>query len=52
MNLSAALTDLGPVLLAVRVYGCAARPDLGALATKSSRAFGASSCPFLELSFP
>jgi hypothetical protein len=36
MNLSAAHTDLGPALLAVRVYGCAAQPDLGALATASS----------------
>jgi len=36
MNLSAARTDLGQALLAVRVYGCAARPNLGALATKFS----------------
>jgi hypothetical protein len=29
----------------------AAPTDLGALATKPSRAFGAGSCPFLELPF-
>ena len=39
VNLSAARADLGPALLAVRRYGCGARPDLSPLATKSSRLF-------------
>jgi len=37
MDLPAAPADLAPALLAVRVYGCAAQRDLGALATASPR---------------
>jgi hypothetical protein len=36
-DLSAAPTDLRPAVLAVPMYGCAPRPDLGGLATKSRR---------------
>jgi hypothetical protein len=36
-DLSAAAADLGPAVLVVPKYGCAPRPDLGDLATKSRR---------------
>jgi hypothetical protein len=36
-------TDLSPAMLAVQVYGCASRTDLGALATESHRLRGSSS---------
>jgi hypothetical protein len=37
MDLPAAHADLAPAMLAVRLYGCASRRDLGALATASPR---------------
>jgi hypothetical protein len=42
-DLPAAATDLSPAMLAVQVYGCASRTDLGALATESHRLRGSSS---------
>jgi hypothetical protein len=49
MNLSAAPADIRPAVLAVRAYGCAPRPDLDALATKSSSLLSSSSCdPLIE----
>jgi hypothetical protein len=37
MDLPAAQADLAPAMLAVRLYGCASRHDLGLLATAAPR---------------
>ena len=51
MNISTARPDLGPVQLAVREFGCAARPDLDPLATKSSQALRDAMGKSLEVRF-